>query len=60
MEVVVGQKQKFGQIMGLDMFIIALIYGTFEVLGYYTFGYEIRYIIFFNTGKNWVKKFLST
>ena len=60
MEVVVGQKQKFGQIMGLAMFIIALTYENFEVLCYYAFGYETRDIITFNPRKNWVNKFLST
>jgi proton-coupled amino acid transporter len=60
MEVVVDQKHKFGKIMGLATIIIALTYGTFEVLGYYAFGYETRDIITFNPRKKWVNKFLST
>jgi proton-coupled amino acid transporter len=57
MEVVVDQKQKFGQIMGMSMFIISLTYGTFEILGYYAFGYETRDIITFNPKKNWLTNF---
>ena len=40
--------------MGLTMFIIALAFGAFGILGYYAFGYEMRDIITSNMGKVWV------
>ena len=40
--------------MGLTMFIIALTFGAFGILGYYAFGYEMRDIITSNMGKVWV------
>ena len=54
MELVVDQKHKFGQILGLTMFIIALTSSAFGILGYYAFGSETRDIITSNMGKIWV------
>ena len=54
LELVADQKHKFGQIMGLTMFIIALTSSAFGILGYYAFGSETRDIITSNMGKIWV------
>ncbi|KAJ3706828.1 hypothetical protein LUZ61_010533 [Rhynchospora tenuis] len=47
-------KSKFGGTLGLSMFCIALIYGSFGVLGYLAFGDETRDIITTNFGSGWL------
>lgn len=54
LEVEADKKHKFGQILGLAIFFIALTYGGFGLLGYWAFGSGTRDIITLNMGRNWV------
>ncbi|KAF4373779.1 hypothetical protein CsatB_004908 [Cannabis sativa] len=47
-------KAKFGKVLGLCMAFIALLYGSFGVLGYFAFGDETRDIITTNFGQGLV------
>ncbi|KAG9442568.1 hypothetical protein H6P81_018422 [Aristolochia fimbriata] len=49
-----ADKDKFGKTLGLSMGFIALMYGTFGVLGYMAFGQETNDIITTNFGKGLV------
>jgi solute carrier family 36 (proton-coupled amino acid transporter) len=48
------EKSKFGGALGLSMFFIALIYGSFGVLGYLAFGDDTQDIITTNFGGGWL------
>ncbi|XP_010918293.1 amino acid transporter AVT3B [Elaeis guineensis] len=50
LEAEAADKAKFGRTLGLSMFLIALIYGLFGVLGYLAFGDDTRDIITTNLG----------
>ena len=50
LELVADQKHKFGLILGPTMFIIAITFDAFGILGYYEFGSETRDIITSNMG----------
>lgn len=54
LEVEADKKHKFGQILGLALFFIAITYGGFGLLGYCAFGSGTRDIITLNMGRNWV------
>jgi proton-coupled amino acid transporter len=47
-------KSKFGGTLGLSMFIIAIIYASFGVLGYLAFGDDTHDIITTNFGGGWL------
>ncbi|XP_078163052.1 amino acid transporter AVT3C-like [Carex rostrata] len=47
-------KSKFGGTLGLSMFFIAIMYGSFGVLGYLAFGDDTRDIITTNFGGGWL------
>ncbi|KAK4377224.1 hypothetical protein RND71_003520 [Anisodus tanguticus] len=44
-------KSKYGKILALSMFLIALMYGTFGVMGYFAFGSSTKDIVTSNMGK---------
>lgn len=54
LEAEADKKHKFGRILGLALFFIALTYGGFGLLGYFAFGSGTRDIITLNMGRNWV------
>lgn len=54
LEAEADKKHKFGRILGLAIFFIALTYGGFGLLGYLAFGSGTRDIITLNMGRNWV------
>jgi len=54
LEAEADKKHKFGRILGLALFCIALTYGGFGLLGYCAFGSGTKDIITLNMGRNWV------
>ncbi|KAF3619832.1 putative SRSF protein kinase 1-like [Capsicum annuum] len=51
LEAEMKDKDKFGKILGLYMAFISLMYGSFGVLGYFSFGEETKDIITTNLGR---------
>lgn len=51
LEAEMKDKEKFGNILGLSMAFISLMYGSFGVLGYFAFGEETKDIITTNLGR---------
>ncbi|XP_009780247.1 amino acid transporter AVT3B-like [Nicotiana tabacum] len=51
LEAEMKDKSKYGKILALSMFLIALIYGTFGVMGYFAFGSSTKDIVTSNMGK---------
>ncbi|KAK7379689.1 hypothetical protein VNO78_34378 [Psophocarpus tetragonolobus] len=52
-------KEKFGGVLGLGMFLICLLYVAFAALGYFAFGEETQGIITTNLGQGVVSAFVQ-
>ncbi|XP_009629537.1 amino acid transporter AVT3B-like [Nicotiana tabacum] len=51
LEAEMKDKSKYGKILALSMFLIALMYGTFGVMGYFAFGSSTKDIVTSNMAK---------